>query len=252
MSRIKKFRNRSAIPKASRICFRGNRWGLQRIRNESESAVHSQENSVNLRSTDQRVNAIHLIATQRNAPRPPPVTCVLCNCHELFGRSLRFVLYRGFAQHGFFEGLFSEVSRSDNLAFVGAAESRFPALRETEILLLCGGTIVLRGAATSRKEHTVFAKVRLVDVIRVTNESSSWRSDLNRIDRKHLDFVLCDRNLAPVLAVELDDSSHDRIERAERDDFIDRVLATAQLPIEISALSEVINLMRYEKSLRLT
>ena len=80
-------------------------------------------------------------------------------------------------------------------------------------------------------DHTVFAKVRLVDVVRVTKESSSWRSDLNRIDRKHLDFVLCDRDLAPVLAVELDDSSHDQSDRAERDEFVDQVLAAAKFPI---------------------
>ena len=80
-------------------------------------------------------------------------------------------------------------------------------------------------------DYTVFAKVRLVDVIRVTKESSSWRSDLNRIDRKHLDFVLCDCDLAPVLAVELDDSSHDHSDRAERDEFVDQVLAAANFPI---------------------
>ena len=80
-------------------------------------------------------------------------------------------------------------------------------------------------------DYTVFAKVRLVDVIRVTKESSSWRSDLNRIDRKHLDFVLCDRDLAPALAVELDDSSHDQSDRAERDEFVDQVLAAANFPI---------------------
>ncbi len=80
-------------------------------------------------------------------------------------------------------------------------------------------------------DHTVFAKVRLVDVVRVTKESSSWRSDLNRIDRKHLDFVLCDVDLAPVLAIELDDSSHDQIERAERDEFVDQVPAAAKFPI---------------------
>ena len=102
-------------------------------------------------------------------------------------------------------------------------------------------------------DYKVFAKVRLVDVIRVTKESSSWRSDLNRIDRKHLDFVLCDRDLAPMLAVELDDSSHDQTERVERDDFVDPVFWPQPTSrSSISVLSEVINLMSCEKSLRLT
>lgn len=79
--------------------------------------------------------------------------------------------------------------------------------------------------------HTVFAKVRLVDVVRVPKGISEWRAHHNRIDRKHLDFVICDTDLAPVLAVELDDSSHDLPQRKERDDFVGRALAAAGLPI---------------------
>lgn len=87
---------------------------------------------------------------------------------------------------------------------------------------------VLRRAAPN---HTVFAKVRLADVIRVTKGTGAWRSHLNRIDRKHLDFVICRADLAPAVAVELDDSSHDEEERAERDQFVDQALAAAALPI---------------------
>lgn len=80
-------------------------------------------------------------------------------------------------------------------------------------------------------DHTVFAKVRLADVVYVTKGSESWQSHFNRISRKHLDFVLCDYNLVPVLALELDDSSHDSEERADRDEFVDRALTAAALPI---------------------
>ena len=79
--------------------------------------------------------------------------------------------------------------------------------------------------------YTLFAKVRLADVVYVTKGSGAWRTYLNRIDRKHLDFVICDANLAPVLAVELDDSSHDDESRQERDAFVDQVLAASALPI---------------------
>lgn len=48
--------------------------------------------------------------------------------------------------------------------------------------------------------HTVFDKVRLADLVRVTSKGSEWRAQRNRIDRKHVDFVICDRDLAPVLA----------------------------------------------------
>jgi len=79
--------------------------------------------------------------------------------------------------------------------------------------------------------HTVFAKVRLADVVCVSNNASSWQSHFNRIDRKHLDFILCDSDLAPVMAIELDDRSHDDEDRKLRDRFVDQVMASVSLPI---------------------
>ncbi|HEX7516302.1 MAG TPA: DUF2726 domain-containing protein [Chthoniobacterales bacterium] len=80
-------------------------------------------------------------------------------------------------------------------------------------------------------EHTVFAKVRLADLVYVSKGTASWQSHFNRINRKHLDFVLCNRDLAPLVAIELDDSSHDEEDRQSRDEFVDEVLAAAALPI---------------------
>jgi hypothetical protein len=80
-------------------------------------------------------------------------------------------------------------------------------------------------------DHTVFAKVRLADLVYVSKGTGSWQSHFNRINRKHVDFVLCNRDLAPVVAIELDDSSHDAEEREARDEFVDQVLASAALPI---------------------
>jgi hypothetical protein len=79
--------------------------------------------------------------------------------------------------------------------------------------------------------YILFAKVRLADVVYVTKGSGAWRTHLNRIDRKHLDFVICDTNLAPVLAIELDDSSRDGGNRKDRDEFVEQVLAASALPI---------------------
>jgi hypothetical protein len=79
--------------------------------------------------------------------------------------------------------------------------------------------------------HTVFAKVRLADLVDVMKGAPSWRAHFNRIDRKHLDFILCDSDLAPVVAIELDDRSHDDEDRQARDLFVDQVLASVSLPI---------------------
>jgi hypothetical protein len=78
----------------------------------------------------------------------------------------------------------------------------------------------------------IFAMVRLADVIRVRSAAlrpQAWR---NRILAKHLDFVLCDPDtLEAVLAVELDDATHQRADRIERDEFLAAALQSSKLPL---------------------
>ena len=47
-------------------------------------------------------------------------------------------------------------------------------------------------------DHTVFAKVRLADVVYVNKETSERQSHFNRISGKHVDFLICNKDLAPV------------------------------------------------------
>ena len=81
-------------------------------------------------------------------------------------------------------------------------------------------------------EHRLFAKVRIADLVWIPKGTGSWQRHFNRISAKHIDFILCDRDtVRPRLAIELDDSSHQRQSRRDRDDFVDRVLADAGLPL---------------------
>ncbi len=74
-------------------------------------------------------------------------------------------------------------------------------------------------------------KVRLWDILTVPKHEGS-RSYENRISSKHIDFLLCDpTTMQPVLAIELDDASHARKDRQERDAFLDQALAAAGLAI---------------------
>lgn len=55
---------------------------------------------------------------------------------------------------------------------------------------------------------------------------------MNRIDRKHVDFVLCDRQtLAVVAIIELDDSSHKRSRAKRGDETKNKALAAAGIPM---------------------
>jgi|SRR3989344_1769522 len=77
-------------------------------------------------------------------------------------------------------------------------------------------------------------KVRLEDLIEVPHNMDyrqRW-SLRGRIKSRHIDFVICDKiNIIPLLAIELDDSSHGRWDRVESDNNLNRILKEAGLPL---------------------
>ena len=79
----------------------------------------------------------------------------------------------------------------------------------------------------------IFSKVKLSDLFFAkTGDYGKNRSYTNRIDRKHVDFLLCNpKTLKPILGIELDDKSHQRADRQERDDFVNHVFEVAKLPL---------------------
>ena len=79
----------------------------------------------------------------------------------------------------------------------------------------------------------VCPKVRLGDLFKaVTPDHGEWLRANSKIQRKHVDFLLCDpHTMRPLLGVELDDRSHRRQDRQERDAFVARTFATAGLPL---------------------
>ncbi len=72
----------------------------------------------------------------------------------------------------------------------------------------------------------IFTKVRLADLIEPKDRSdlSLWWECFNKIKAKHIDFALADRDTNIILLIELDDTSHNRQDRIERDEFVDAVL----------------------------
>jgi Protein of unknown function (DUF2726)/Topoisomerase DNA binding C4 zinc finger len=91
---------------------------------------------------------------------------------------------------------------------------------------------VLEQALDSR--YRVFGKVRLRDIIKPAKGLTASKRAIaqNRINQKHVDFVVCTAaDLALIGVLELDDQSHGRADRAGRDEFVDRALAMARIPV---------------------
>jgi len=80
-------------------------------------------------------------------------------------------------------------------------------------------------------EYVLQSKVRLADVFFVArpNENPGY---FNRIAQRHVDFVVCEaKTMRPRLGIELDDASHARSDRQERDAFVESVFAATELPL---------------------
>jgi very-short-patch-repair endonuclease len=82
--------------------------------------------------------------------------------------------------------------------------------------------------------YRIFAQVRLADLLAVrtgTDKSIRTRAQ-NRINAKHADFVLCNKETLEIIcAVELDDASHQKESRKVRDIFLEEACRAADLPL---------------------
>jgi hypothetical protein len=106
---------------------------------------------------------------------------------------------------------------------------------------------LVRGHFLSPAEHSFFmvlrsvvsesalisSKVILGDLFYVkSSDARKHRIYTNKIDRKHVDFLLCDPKTAqPIAGIELDDKSHQRTDRQVRDAFVENVFQAARLPL---------------------
>ena len=75
----------------------------------------------------------------------------------------------------------------------------------------------------------LYAKVRLIDIVEPMDGRDYQM--VNRVIRKHCDFVLLRPDGETLAVVELDDASHDRDDARHRDMVKDRALADAGIPI---------------------
>ena len=63
-------------------------------------------------------------------------------------------------------------------------------------------------------------KVRLWDLIEPKRGVAKKQTLINKIQSKHVDFVLVDQSMNVIGVLELDDKTHDRADRKDRDSFV--------------------------------
>ncbi|PIR69219.1 MAG: hypothetical protein COU47_03920 [Candidatus Niyogibacteria bacterium CG10_big_fil_rev_8_21_14_0_10_46_36] len=81
-------------------------------------------------------------------------------------------------------------------------------------------------------KYYIFAQVHLPTILDNKVKGQNWRAAFAHINRKSVDFVLCDKAyISPKLAIELDDRSHERPDRQERDKEVEHILSDAGVPL---------------------
>lgn len=81
-------------------------------------------------------------------------------------------------------------------------------------------------------KYYIFPQIHLATILDNKIVGQNWKGAFRHIDEKSVDFVICDKSyIKPLLAIELDDSTHRKENRKERDGEVERILNEADLPI---------------------
>lgn len=62
-------------------------------------------------------------------------------------------------------------------------------------------------------------------------KGQSWKAAFARINGKSVDFLICTNDMKPLIAIELDDSTHNQPDRKTRDDFVNSIIANTNMPL---------------------
>lgn len=62
-------------------------------------------------------------------------------------------------------------------------------------------------------------------------KGQNWKAAFARINGKSVDFLICTNDMKPLIAIELDDSTHNQPDRKTRDDFFNSIMTNTNMPL---------------------
>lgn len=81
-----------------------------------------------------------------------------------------------------------------------------------------------------KNEYIICPKVRLEDFIKVT-DSQNVMKYRGYIKSRHIDFLICDKNLYILAGIELDDNSHYQKQAQKTDDLKNNIFKAIKIPL---------------------
>lgn len=80
-------------------------------------------------------------------------------------------------------------------------------------------------------EHAkIYPKVRLPQILNHPGHDPQFRAHWSRVQRRYVDFLVCDADLKPILAVKFDPTAN-RKRAQPKDDVLEDALGSAELPL---------------------
>ncbi len=124
--------------------------------------------------------------------------------------------------------IFSEKLGSTNIS----KEGHFPYIKRKYLLTLKEREFFAFLQELYGQEFYVFPQIHIASLLYVKNGERKWQTYFNKIIRKSVDFVFFDKqDMGPVVAIELDDRTHEQNSRIARDSFVDGAFKSAGIPL---------------------
>ena len=98
---------------------------------------------------------------------------------------------------------------------------------------------------TDKMNLTIFTQVSLYQIIK-----NKEYKDFNRIKSKSIDFVITENNGKIKLCIELDDNTHNKNKRIERDNFINEIFKQTNINLLRIPVQEFYNLETLENKIK--
>ena len=81
-------------------------------------------------------------------------------------------------------------------------------------------------------QYYVVPQVHLSAIFDHKAKGQNWKAAFKHINGKSVDFVICEKaSMKPLIAIEVDESSHDADDRRARDTEVERIFSEANLPL---------------------
>lgn len=139
---------------------------------------------------------------------------------ELFGLAVFLIIVALAA--GVVKGLLKD---SSHLSTDESSKTNYQYQRKQYFLTKTEKDFYDKLADSVGNECVIFAQVHLSSILDHEINGQSWKGALSHIQRKSVDFLICDKKyLSPKIVIELDDYTHSWKHRQERDEVVNTLL----------------------------